>query len=286
MNTLNSKWCLMFAAALMSGMAPAAGVPETVEFLSRDGKTQLTGFVFKPEKPGPHPAVVMLHGRAGPYSSLAQGVHSAETLTMRHKMWGSFWADRGYVALHVDSFGPRGYPQGFLKHSYRDRPPEVSEQAVRPRDAYGALDYLRQRNDVITDRIGLQGWSNGGMAVLAALVQDSPDRSQSVPARGFRAAIALYPSCRIQSRQGDYRPYAPLLILAAADDDEVSPLICRDFASEARGRGVDLDFVLYEGAHHAYDDPGRTKQSHSPNRAATHDALLRAEQFFHKHLYP
>ncbi|MDP2239216.1 MAG: dienelactone hydrolase family protein [Burkholderiales bacterium] len=286
MNRFIRGWYLLSALALMSGMVLAADVPETVVFPSRDGKTQIKGFLFKPEKPGPYPAVVMLHGRAGPYSSLAQGVYTAETLTMRHKMWGAFWAERGYLALHVDSFGPRGFPQGFPKNSYRDRPSEVSEQDVRPLDAYGALDYLRQRNDVVPDRVGLLGWSNGGMTLLSALAQDFPGMMQPAPARGFRAAIALYPSCRIQSRQSGYRPYAPLLILAAADDDEVSPLICRDFAAEARGRDVDLDFVLYEGAHHGYDDPGRTKQSHPHNRAATQDSLLRADRFFHKHLQP
>jgi len=274
----------MSALALMSGMVLAADVPETVVFPSRDGKTQIKGFLFKPEKPGPYPAVVMLHGRAGPYSSLAQGVYTAETLTMRHKMWGVFWAERGYLALHVDSFGPRGFPQGFPKNSYRDRPSEVSEQDVRPLDAYGALDYLRQRNDVVPDRIGLLGWSNGGMTLLSTMAQHPPGMENPTPVSGFRAALALYPSCRTQMRQGDYKPYAPLLILSGLDDDEVSPLVCRDFVEEARSRGAEIEFVSYDGAHHAYDDPGKRKQSRAPNQAAMQDSLIRAENFFRKYL--
>lgn len=276
----------MVATALMPGVAPAAGVPETVVFPSRDGKTQLTGFLFKPEKPGPHPAVVMLHGRSGPYSSLKRGTYTAETLTMRHKMWGAFWAERGYLALHVDSFGPRGYPAGFPKHSYSVRPAGVGEQDVRPLDAYGALDYLRRRNDVAPDRIGLQGWSNGGMAMLSTMAQDPPGMENPTPVSGFRAALALYPSCRTQMRQGDYKPYAPLLILAALDDDEVSPLVCRDFVEDARRRAAEIEFVSYDGAQHSYDDPGKRKQSHEPNRAAMQDTLVRAENFFRKHLRP
>jgi carboxymethylenebutenolidase len=81
----------------------------------------------------------MLHGRAGPYSSAAKGVYSAATLSQRHRQWGEFWAVRGYLALLVDSFGPRGYPGGFPAGSYDQRPEEVSEQTVRPLDAYGAL---------------------------------------------------------------------------------------------------------------------------------------------------
>lgn len=51
-------------------------LPRTVNFPSGDGKTELTGYLFEPEgKKGMRvPAVVMLHGRAGAYSSLAKGV--------------------------------------------------------------------------------------------------------------------------------------------------------------------------------------------------------------------
>jgi len=265
-------------------MTRAAQVPETVSFMSRDGGTKLVGYLFKPQTPGPHPAIVMLHGRGGPYSSLRRGSYVAETLTMRHKMWGDFWAERGYLALHVDSFGPRGYPQGFPKHSYMDRPPEVNDQSVRPLDAYGALDFLRARRDVISDRVGIQGWSNGGMTVLAAMAPDPPGLAHPTRETGFRAALAQYPSCRFQARQNDYQPYAPLLVLAASEDDEVSPAACRHLAVAARARGADIEFVIYEGAHHSYDDPGKTKQSHEPNRVATQDTLGRAEAFFRRHL--
>lgn len=278
---------LALGAALTASVgARAAQVPETVQFPSRDGKTQLTGYLFKPAAPGPHPAVVMVHGRSGPYSSLKRGTYTAETLTLRHKTWGNFWAERGYLALHVDSFGPRGYPGGFGKHTYSERPPEVSERLVRPLDAYGALDYLRGRGDVIADRIGVQGWSNGGMTVLSTMAEAPLGIKGLTPVTGFRAALALYPSCRTQAREGAYRPYAPVLIFAAADDDEVSPQVCQAFANEARGRGAAIDFVLYEGAHHSFDDPGRRKQSHEPNRYAMQDSFHRAAAFFRAHMRP
>ena len=226
----------------------------------------------------------MLHGRGGPYSSLRRGTYTAETLTMRHQMWGEFWANRGYLALHVDSFGPRGYPDGFAKHSYSQRPSEVSEQFVRPLDAYGALAYLRSRDDVQPDRIGLQGWSNGGMTLLSTLAADAPGLREAGMPGGFRAALAQYPSCRTQMNRTDYTPYAPLLILAASDDDEVSPEVCRQFAELMEVRRERVEFVLYQGAHHSYDDPGRTKQSHEPNRVALADSLRRAEAFFARHL--
>ena len=279
-------WTLAAAIAAATAAAHAQQTPETVQFWSRDGKTQLTGYLFRPQRPGPHPAVVMLHGRSGPYSSLRRGTYTAETLTLRHKMWGNFWAERGYLALHVDSFGPRGFPDGFPKHSYSERPSGVSERFVRPLDAYGALDYLRGRADVIGGRIGVQGWSNGGMTVLSTMVQTALGMKDANATSGFRAAIALYPSCRTQVREGNYSFYAPLLILAASDDDEVSPAVCQGFAAEAQARGVAVEFVLYEGAHHSYDDPGKRKQSHEPNRYAMRHSLYRAENFFRSHLKP
>jgi carboxymethylenebutenolidase len=226
----------------------------------------------------------MLHGRAGPYSSLKRGQHNADALTMRHKMWGNFWAERGYLAVHVDSFGPRGYGDGFARHSYSNRPLEVSEQSVRPLDAYGALAYLRSRSDVMADRIGVQGWSNGGMTVLAAMGPRPPGLLKPTPDSGFRAAIAQYPSCRAPAAEPDYAPYAPLLIMVAENDDEVSPVVCRTFAEKIRGRGAALEFVWYDGAQHSYDDPGKTKQSHEPNRLAMQDSLQRAAAFFAQHL--
>jgi dienelactone hydrolase len=261
-------------------------VPDTVTFMSADGQTKLTAYVFTPSQPGPYPAVVMLHGRAGPYSSLKRGQHNADALTMRHKMWGNFWAERGYLAVHVDSFGPRGYGDGFARHSYSNRPLEVSEQSVRPLDAYGALAYLRSRSDVMADRIGVQGWSNGGMTVLAAMGPRPPGLLKPTPASGFRAAIAQYPSCRAPAAEPDYAPYAPLLIMVAENDDEVSPVVCRTFAEKIRGRGAALEFVWYDGAQHSYDDPGKTKQSHEPNRLAMQDSLQRAAAFFAQHLKP
>lgn len=267
-------------------IAAAAALPETVQFMSADGGTRLTGYVFAPAVPGRYPAVVMLHGRAGPYSSLKRGQYTADALTLRHKMWGRFWAERGYVAIHVDSFGPRGYGDGFAKHSYNSRPQDVSEQQVRPLDAYGALAYLRTRADVVPDRIGVQGWSNGGMTVLATMGPRPPGLQNPTPVSGFRAALAIYPSCRTQAAEPDYKPYAPLLIAVAENDDEVSPTVCRSFAETLRSRGATLEFYWYDGAHHSYDDPGKTKQSHEPNRIATQDTLRRAEAFFKQYLQP
>lgn len=262
-----------------------ASTPLTVHFLSDDGKTRLVGYLWLPRGAGPFPSVVMMHGRHGAYSSLAHGVYDANTLTKRHKMWGEFWAERGYIALHVDGFGPRGFPAGFAKGTYEDRPEELNEVTIRPLDAYGALRYLRTRRDVIAGRIGLQGWSNGASATLSSMARNTPGMQNPTPEFGFRAALAFYPGCGLQDHyKKAYRTYAPVFLAIGADDEEVSPKLCQQLNETGKRDGDRIEFVLYPGATHDFDDPGRQKQSIAANRNAKADSMRRAEAFFARYL--
>jgi carboxymethylenebutenolidase len=265
------------------GSAPAEGLPERVAFRSADGKTELVGYLFKPAPmPSPRvPAVVMMHGRAGAYSSAARGRYDAATLSRRHRMWGELWAERGYLALLVDGFGPRGHPQGFPRFSYHLRPPEVDEVAVRSLDAYGALAYLRARGDVVADRIGLQGWSNGASATLSAMAVDGPGMRDPTPSAGFRAALAFYPACGLKGRfdQG-YGPYAPVRVFHGTDDEEVSWRRCARLVANSRARGGDIRIYIYDDATHGFDDPSRKRRLRPANAAAAADAIGRALRLF------
>jgi len=284
LRSLNTSVVHVVVLLVAASATNLAATPRTVHFESADHKTKLVGYVFEPQGPGPHPAVIMLHGRAGPYSSLAKGEYSAETLSKRHKEWGEFWAARNYVALLVDSFGPRGYPAGFTKGSYDERPPEVSEQTVRPLDAYGALLYLRKQPGILKDRIGVQGWSNGGMTVLVTMSDQSPGLPLPSGEPGFRAAIAEYPGCGMDAIKGAYHAYAPMLLMIAGDDEEVSPKRCEEFAKRAKTDGNDLKVIVYPGASHNFDDPSKSKQSIPANHDATEDAMRQADAFFQTHL--
>jgi carboxymethylenebutenolidase len=279
--SMASKLTALFI--LLIGNLAARSI-ETVHFESTDHQTTLVGYLFEPEGGGRHPAIVMLHGRAGAYSSLANGVYTSATLSKRHKQWGEFWAERGYLALLVDSFGPRGYAGGFPVGSYKDRPAAVSEQTVRPLDAYGALSYLRGRRDVVADRIGLQGWSNGAMTTLVTMGEHALEMEQATPETGFRAALAEYPGCGMDAVKEDYKPYAHLLLTVGTADEEVSATVCETFAKRAKQRGADLEVVVFEGAEHNYDDPSKKKRSNPADEKATAETMRRAEQLFGKYL--
>src|SRR5262245_22597554 len=224
---------LLVLSLMALAASPAHAAPERVTFPSQDGRTTLTGYLYLPNAGAARaPAVVMMHGRAGAYSTRANGVYDAVTLSQRHRAWGELWAAQGYVALLVDGFGPRGYPQGFPRFSYDSRPAELDEVTVRPLDAYGALAYLRRRADVDGARIGLQGWSNGGSATLAAMAAGS---GLSPAPEGFRAALVFYPGCALKHAfDAGYRPYAPVRVFMGSADEEVSPTRCNALVDASR----------------------------------------------------
>jgi len=281
-------WLLAIACALAScaaqAQAPqrAAQVAQRVTFPSLDGKTTLTGYLFLPRaSTGRVPAVVMMHGRAGAYSARANGIYDAATLSKRHQAWGELWASQGYVAVLVDGFGPRGYPAGFGRHSYDSRPAELDEVTIRPRDAYGALAYLRTRQDVDPARIALQGWSNGGSAALATMASSPADGIAPPDGQGFVAALSFYPACALKGQfESGYKPYAPVRVLMGLADEEVSPKRCNALVEKSRRQGGDITITLYPGATHGFDDPSAKRQEVEANAEATQDAVQRAVRFF------
>jgi carboxymethylenebutenolidase len=266
---------------------PAAfAAPDTVFFPSADGLTEIVAYLFKPQTPGPHPAIVMLHGRGGPYSAnvnqdctlvsrASPSACDASGLSKRHMMWGQYWAERGYLALLPDSFGPRGKAHGFERFTHDDPDrDDVNEKNVRPLDAEGALSWLRSRRDVVTNRIFLQGWSNGGSTALNVM------QRQGAKASGYRAALAFFPGCGPKALLApDLATTAPVALLLGSDDEEVSPARCQKMARRSIAAGSKIDVVLYPGATHGFDDPGQSRQSVPGNRAALEDALKRAIAF-------
>ena len=267
-------------AQLLLVLAAEAG-PETVYFKSADGQAEIVGYLFKPAGSGTHPAIVLLHGRAGPYSAndnasctfvgrSAPSPCNATTLSKRHQMWGQFWADRGYFALLPDSFGPRGKAYGFGRFTHEDPDrASVNELTVRPLDAEGARAYLLARGDVIQNRVFLQGWSNGGSTTLNVMI-----RQGARP--GFRAALAFYPGC---GKDALLAPTvvttAPITMFLGSDDEEVSPSICQHVAERSNQAGAPVDAILYPGATHDFDDPGEKRQFVPGNVTAKADAMTR-----------
>jgi len=121
-------------------------VREEVRF--RNGPVSLAGTLLKPRTPGPHPAIVLVHG------SGAQG----------RKVWayrslGEIFARRGIAALVYDKRGVGASTGDAEASSFEDL----------AGDAAAAFELLAHRSDIDRNRIGMLGSSQGGwLAPLAA----------------------------------------------------------------------------------------------------------------------
>ena len=221
------------ALAQLEVALPAAGLSSS--------PAPLRAHLFQPATPGPHPAVVMLHGCGGAYKK-------AGGLNARHQMWGEYLASQGYVALMLDSFSSRGLQQVCtLKHSERPL-----KEAARVGDAYAALAWLRQQPGVDAKHIALLGWSHGGGVTL-----DVIRRKPASLAEGFRAAVSFYPGCSTRNKKAaSFMPYAPLLLLIGEADDWTPAAPCQALAETARANGAPMQIVTYPGAYHDFDNPG------------------------------
>lgn len=265
----------------------AASSPKVVYITSRSDQAKLKTYLFKPTGQGPHPAIVLLHGRKGLYSSLAHGVYNKSTLSKRHLFWAHYWSDRGYVAILVDSFSARGYPDGFPPHSHDTRPEEVNELTVRPIDAYSALHFLQKHSYVNKNAIGVMGWSNGGSTVLNSMAVDNVGLENRSPELGFKAGLALYPGCGKQAlymNLKDWQPYAPTYVFIAGDDEEVSPSICMHLMEQSHKKTDFIEWNIFNGATHNFDDPSPRHIAKGTNRESALEAAKMAEAFFKKYL--
>jgi len=217
--------------------------PSLDEDLTRGGATAIDARLYRPEGPGPFPAIVGLHGCGGRDFRTRDAPHS----TLR------VWAERllalGYAVLLPESFRPRGV----MEVCTQDKP-TVSPHRHRPRDAYGALAWLRAQPFVQSDRIFLLGWSNGGSATLSTLRADGFADLRRRAGGDFRAAAAFYPGCATHAK-GKWATRTPLVILIGDADDWTPAEPCRELAARSRANGEPLELVLYPGAFHGFDAP-------------------------------
>jgi dienelactone hydrolase len=270
-------------ATLLAGCAGLTG-GQTVRFpsVTPGAPAAIAGTLIRPAGPGPFPAVVQLHGCGG-----------VEAQSLR---WARWLAERGYVALVVDSFGPRG-----LAGDCRSGPGDPPITA-RFDDAFGALRYLQSLPYVRGDRVAAIGWSQGGVYAMAVINGPSLERARrrgvELPAPGFAAGIGVYPGGCF-SLVGE-RVVRPLLVLIGEADDWTPAAKCREMIEAMRARGADVTIVTYPGAYHYFDVEGQRRevlaQVENDNRPggfgatvayqaeAAADARRRIEEFLARHL--
>lgn len=199
----------------------------------------LTSRLFRPEGKGPFPAVVLLHSCGG----LGRNVFS----------WAEKLLAEGYVVLVVDSNSPRGVKNDCT-------PPVVVSPADGASDAFAALAHLRSVSLVEGNRIGVMGFSRGGMAALRTASASYAKRWSG--SGTFQAAVAFYPTCtgshpNPQVRESQNNLYddihVPLLLLLGEADDESPATPCVEKAKLLQSKGQPVFWRLFPDATHGFD---------------------------------
>jgi dienelactone hydrolase len=205
---------------------------ERVEFVSGDG-TKLSAYLIRAIGiENKSPTVIALHGCGGPMN------RNGDELGSRHRAWGAILSTAGYNVLFPDSFGSRGH-----KSLCKVKPRPV-RQRDRVADVEGTLAWLKTRAFVDQSAISVLGWSNGGGTALRV--------AREPFARAIRQVISFYPGCSYFIRNPKSGPVTKLKIIMGAADDWTSPVPCQAVAKQ-----WNVPIILYEGAYHSFDTPGR-----------------------------
>ena len=180
------------------------------------------------------PAVVIAHGSGGVDS---RGTYHAQALNAA-----------GIATLEIDMWSARGLAGGA-----DGRPKAVAETLP---DAWGALKYLSAHPAIDASRIGIMGFSWGG--VMAMLSATRKYAAQAEPGQRFVAHAPFYPVCWVYNRVPGYEfgslTGAPLFLQAGEADVYDAPDSCQrlmdSLAPEDRAL---LALTVYPGATHGWD---------------------------------
>ena len=193
---------------------------EPVTFTSGDGETTIPSYMATPDGNGPHPAVLILRGVAGPddgYTEIARRL-----------------AEWGYVAL---------------LHGWKVRGADPPDVPVYD-DLKGALTFLRSVGAVDQKRVAVFGFCRGGVHALMAARAHQEIRV-IVVFHGF--------AFRPAGSQPGAEPYdlaegvnVPMLVLHGTEDERAPLSSMRQMEARMRALGKVCGFRFYDGARHGF----------------------------------
>ena len=125
--------------------------PELISWRSFDNR-EITGFLYRPRTPGPHPVIVNIHG--GPEGQHRPGFSSTI----------QYWVNElGVAVIAPNVRGSDGYGKDFLALDNGER----REDSVR--DIGALLDWIDAQDTLDAARVAVYGGSYGGYMALAAM---------------------------------------------------------------------------------------------------------------------
>ena len=218
---------------------------EQFEIATTNGEL-LNAYLWLPDDYSPnnsYKSVVMVHGCGGVHYKDEADKWTSKYIAGKYKVWGKLLNQSNIMVLMVDSFSTRDngdVGKGVCNLPSLDRPAKIDPITVRPADIASGIEYLKSRNDVIDDKVGVLGFSNGATSVLALANHEKLEqRAEQLNLNGkdwfdlpyvesFQANtfIALYPGCglngySIESQNtivGNFETYTETFIFSASND--------------------------------------------------------------------
>ena len=237
---------LLVVLVLMSVIAARAAVVGKEVVYTSDSLT-MKGYVAYDDKfEGRRPGILVVHEWWG----------QNEYLRKRAEML----AGLGYVALAVDMYG-NGKQAGHPDDAGKFASEVMSKMTTMQARFNAAMELLKKDEHVDVGRIGAVGYCFGGGVVLAM-------------ARGganLKAVVSFHGSLATQHPATKGIVKAKILVCNGADDKFISADDIEKFKAEMKSAGVDMKFVNYPGAIHAFTNPGATELGKKFNMAIAYN---------------
>lgn len=225
---------------------------QDVEFPGEGGKV-FGHFAYSRNLTEPQPGVIVIHENRGL-------VEHIKDVTRRA-------ARAGFVALGVDLLSRQGGTQNFTEPTQQTQAYGRTTVDQRRADLLAGLDFLKQQENVIFDRIGVTGYCAGGANTWDFIV-NFPEVAAAVPFYG--APPVIEDLQKIQT---------PVLAMYAETDRNLT-LRMAPVMTEMITRQKVFGMNVYQGVGHAFhNDTGAAY-----NAEAACDAWSRTIAFFNRHL--
>ncbi len=210
--------------------------PTSIEELLSGGgpETKVEAHLWLPENvSGPVP-VVVLFNCGNTMVKDKEGVHAAAF----HK--------EGYGVMIVNSLAARAPGRDLDSEVFRFRYASMV-------DVFETLKLLASDSRIDPKRVAVMGWTNGGSAILGAAIETLRVKYLG-PDLKYAAIIPISPYCGIATLGAHYDP-TPILSFHGQKDDFMPLKPCQFLEQEAKGRGANVEMVVYPGAYHNWEMP-------------------------------
>jgi dipeptidyl aminopeptidase/acylaminoacyl peptidase len=245
------------------------GAVDDIRFKSRDG-TEVHGLVVKPPSfvPGrKYPTILWIHG--GP-----NGEDEHSLILDGYQFEPQMFAAEGYVVLRVNYRGGSGRGLAFAKAIFADWGHKEVE------DLLAGVDYLVAQGIADATRLGVGGWSYGGILTDYSIASDVRFKA-AISGAGSANQLATYGTDEYVLQYNNElgppwgntalwlkvsypffhadRIHTPTLFLGGDKDFNVPIIGGEQMYQSLRTLGVPANLVVYPGEHHVFTRPSFVK---------------------------